>query len=148
MRRRVLILAMFAVLAAVAAVGLHGWRGPGATLAPRAAVDRGPRPAADLQLDGPMVEVLPLHKAVRRAARRFDGRVLDIVLAPATAQERGAGVQIVYRIRMLTSARDVLDIRMDALDGRFIEVRGADLGTARRTEKAAEKAATKKKEDD
>ena len=148
MRRRVLILAMIAALAAVATVGFRVWTGPGATMAPRGAVDRGPRPSADVELDGSMVEVLPLHKAVRRAARRFDGRVLDIALAPATPPERGAGVQIVYRIRMLTSARDVLDIRMDALDGRFVEVRGADLGSARRTEKAADKRATKKKDDD
>ena len=83
MRRRVLILAMFAVLAAVAAVGFHGWRGPGATLAPRAAVDRGPRPAADVQLDGPMVEVLPFEQAPQAYERMMSGQarfrvVLDI----------------------------------------------------------------------
>lgn len=76
---------------------------------------------------GPLDEVMPMHRAVRLALRRFDGKVLDIDLAP----QPGAASPLVYRIRILTRSRDVLDIRMDALTGRFLDVRGADLGAAR-----------------
>lgn len=77
---------------------------------------------------GWMAEVIPMHQAVRRAGQRFEGRVLDIALLPP-----GPGPSpLVYRIRLLTRAGDVLDIRMDALDGRFLELRGADLSGVRR----------------
>lgn len=82
--------------------------------------------------EAPTAEVLPMHKAVRLATRRFAARVLDIALEPAIPAEQAAGVDLVYRLRMVTHSRDVLDIRMDALSGRFIDVRGADLSAARR----------------
>lgn len=72
-----------------------------------------------------------MHLAVRRAAERFPGRVLDIAAVPPLPSERGSGIGAVYRLRMITSHRDVLDIRMDAADGRFLDVRGADLNAAR-----------------
>ena len=70
---------------------------------------------------------MPMHQAVWRALRRFDGKVLDIALVP----QRGPGSPLIYRIRILTRGSEVVDIRMDALTGRFLEVRGADLGAAR-----------------
>ena len=77
---------------------------------------------------GWMAEVIPMHRAVRRASQRFDGRVLDIALLPP-----GPGPSpLVYRLRLLTREGDVLDIRMDAFDGRFLELRGADLSGVRR----------------
>ena len=76
---------------------------------------------------GPLHDVLPMHRAVRLATRRFDGKVLNIALLP----QPGEDSPLIYRIRILTPSRDVLDIRMDALTGRFLEVRGADLGAAR-----------------
>ena len=83
-------------------------------------------------IGGGLRPVLPMHKAVRLAAVRFDGKALDITLVAPTPAEGRAGVQIVYRLRMLTRARDVLEIRMDAMDGRFLELRGADLSKVRR----------------
>lgn len=75
---------------------------------------------------------IPMHVAVLRAQERFAGRVLDIAAAPPTPSEQAAGIALVYRLRMVTPRHDVLDIRMDARSGRFVEVRGADLGAARR----------------
>ena len=92
--------------------------------------DSAPSPPPDFE-DAPpgwMAEVIPMHQAVRRVSRRFDGRVLDIALLPPSAN----GPALVYRIRLLTRAGDVLDIRMDALDGRVIELSGADLSGVRR----------------
>lgn len=79
------------------------------------------------RFSGPLDDVLPMHRAVRLATRRFDGKVLDIALLP----QPDGGSPLIYRIRILTRSRDVVDIRMDALTGRFLEVRGADLGAAR-----------------
>lgn len=82
--------------------------------------------------EGQMAEVLPLHQAVRLATRRFHGKPLDITLTAPRSDERAAGVVLVYQLRMLTRSRDVLDIRMDALTGDFLELRGADLSNVRR----------------
>lgn len=141
MRPRTLILAisvMLALAAGLLIVGVHGGgRGPVADRAAPNAANHRPAPSRpDIDLPPelaealvPMQDVLPMHKAVRAASRRFDGRVLDIALIAPRASD---AAPLVYHIRMLTSQRNVLDIRMDALTGRFIEVRGADLGTARR----------------
>lgn len=76
---------------------------------------------------GAMAHVLPMHQAVRLAAQRFHGKPLDITLVAPRPDEAAAGVLLVYRIRMLTRSSDVLDIRMDAVSGRFLELSGADL---------------------
>lgn len=86
-----------------------------------------------------MDDLLPRHKAVRRAQARFDGRVLAIDLVPARPAERAQGTNLIYRLRLLTPARAVLDIRMDAVSGRFVEVAGADLTAARQKPKPSRK---------
>ena len=86
-----------------------------------------------------MEDLLPRHKAVRRAQARFDGRVLAIDLVPARPAERAQGTNLIYRLRLLTPARAVLDIRMDAVSGRFVEVAGADLTAARQKPKPSRK---------
>ena len=84
-------------------------------------------PQEDDRLSGSLDEVMPMHRAARLAVRRFDGKVLDIALL----SQRDNNSPLIYRIRILMGRRDVVDIRMDALTGRFLEVRGADLGAAR-----------------
>lgn len=96
-----------------------------------------PRPVAPLLDDDdlPMDDVMPMHRAVRKALERFNGRVFEIVLTPPTPPERANGVQLVYQMRLLTADRDVIDIRVDAISGRFVEVRGSDIAAARRDPK-------------
>lgn len=128
--RRLSILAAILVLAAiVAGLALDGRDRPVIAHPPRMHRSA-PLPEG---FDAPMQDVLPMHRAVRLARGRFDGRVLDIGLYPASDAEAQSGVQLIYRLRMVTPARDVLDIRMDALTGRFVEISGADLGAARKT---------------
>lgn len=91
-----------------------------------------PGPWDDQLFRGRVDEVMPMHKAVRLVMRRFDGKVLDIALLPAPPPDVGRHL-LVYRIRILTDDRDVLDIRMDALTGRFLELRGEGITEARRT---------------
>ncbi|MDN3711129.1 hypothetical protein QWZ10_03585 [Paracoccus cavernae] len=41
-------------------------------------------------------------------------------------------MQLVHELRLLTPRRDVLAIRLDARNGRFLEVAGAGLAEARK----------------
>ena len=142
-RRLILLLAALTLLAALlvlaGALLLHrpGGHGgpPGAPAAsrplPRAAdAPRGPA-VTDL-LDQPMFAVLPAHQAVAAIARRFDGRLIGLSLVPPSPREAARGVQLVYAARLLSQHRDVVEIRLDARDGRLLSARGNNLGAARR----------------
>ena len=83
-------------------------------------------------LDLPVFDVLPMHRAVREVGQRFDGRVIGMTLLPPRGPEAERGVELVYGFRLLTRGRDVIEIRMDARTGRFLDVRGNDLASARR----------------
>lgn len=80
---------------------------------------------------GPTQPLLPLHQAVALAAGRFSARPIAVRLTPPEPGDP-ADVAVVYRIRLLTAARQVIDLRMDAVSGRIVELRGADLIAARR----------------
>lgn len=77
--------------------------------------------------------VLPLKQAVRIVAQRFRGRVIAARITTPTPPERARGVLLVHEIRLLTPARDVLLVRLDAQTGAFLEVAGSGLTAARRT---------------
>ena len=77
--------------------------------------------------------ILPLHRAAGIVAERFRGRLIAARLVPPRPDERARGVVLVHRLRLLTPARDVLEIRLDARSGAFLEVAGAGLTRARRT---------------
>lgn len=83
----------------------------------------------------PTFEVLPLKNALRRVAHRYDGRVLTVDLSAPNDNEEDLGVQLVYDIRLLGREGDVVRVRMDARDGRFLEVAGRDLERLRTTNK-------------
>lgn len=100
--------------------------------APRVTTPAPPLRIPDLPDTDAMAEILPMHQAVRLAAQRFHGKPLDIALIPARPAEAASGVLLVYRLRMLTGSRDVLDIRMDAVSGRVLELSGADLAGVHR----------------
>ncbi len=84
------------------------------------------------QIDDSRYRLIPLRKAVEIATSRFDGRVIAARLAPPTPHERDKGVAIVHELRLMTRNRDVLRIRLDAQNGKFLEVAGAGLSKARR----------------
>ena len=67
---------------------------------------------------------LPLHEAARLVGERYHGRLIAARLAPPTAHERGLGVELVEELRLLTPARNLLMIRLDARSGRFLEIAG------------------------
>ncbi|TRW92139.1 Cys/Met metabolism pyridoxal-phosphate-dependent enzyme [Paracoccus sp. M683] len=67
---------------------------------------------------------LPLHEAARLVAERYQGRLLAARLTPPTRHERDLGVELVTELRLLTPARNLLAIRLDARNGRFLDVAG------------------------
>ncbi|MBW7057497.1 hypothetical protein KY389_12465 [Paracoccus bogoriensis] len=87
-------------------------------------------PAADAWTDA--FRPMPLHEAAARAAARYDGRLIAARTLPPTPEERALGADLVYHFRLLTPGRMALDIRMDARDGRFLDVTGRGQMQARR----------------
>lgn len=75
---------------------------------------------------------LPLHQIARRVDARYEGRLLAAQMRPPRPPERDAGVQLVYELRLLTPQRNILNIRLDARTGRFLEVAGRGQLQARR----------------
>lgn len=74
-------------------------------------------PAADFR-------PLPLRQIVRKVTARYVGRPIAISMHPPLDGERDLGAQLVYQVRLLTPDRNLLDIRLDARDGRFLDVAG------------------------
>lgn len=87
-------------------------------------------PAADAWTDA--FRPMPLHEAAARVAARYDGRLIAARTLPPTPEERALGADLVYHFRLLTPGRMALDIRMDARDGRFLDVTGRGQMQARR----------------
>lgn len=84
------------------------------------------------RLDDNEYRLISLRHAIEIASARFDGRVIAARLTGPSPHERDRGVALVHELRMLTPARDVLRIRIDARSGAFLEVAGAGLTKARR----------------
>lgn len=80
----------------------------------------------------PGFRVIPLREAAHIAHQRFRGRLIAARLKPPTPQERARGTELVHELKLLTEARDVLRIRLDARTGAFLEVAGSGLTRARR----------------
>lgn len=92
-------------------------------------------PGTAEEFDGladPGFRVIPLREAAQIAHQRFRGRLIAARLQPPTAPERARGVELVHELKLLTDARDVLVIRLDARTGAFLEVAGSGLTQARR----------------
>lgn len=67
---------------------------------------------------------LPLHRIAASVSERYAGRLLAADTRPPRPDERDMGAELVYRIRLVTPQRNLLDIRIDARTGRFLSVSG------------------------
>lgn len=67
---------------------------------------------------------LPLHEVAKAVADRYDGRLVAADTHPPRPEERDLGAALVYEFRLLSPARQLLLIRVDARSGRFLEVAG------------------------
>ena len=67
---------------------------------------------------------LPLSEAAGLISERYHGRLLAASIALPLPHERKLGAELVEEFRLLTPARNLLVIRLDARTGRFLEVAG------------------------
>lgn len=74
----------------------------------------------------------PFHRMAEAVTARYDGRLVAAETRPPRPAERAAGVELVYEFRLLTTQRNILNIRVDARTGRFLEVAGRGQLEARR----------------
>lgn len=75
---------------------------------------------------------MPFHRLADRVTDRYQGRVVAAAVRPPAPRERALGAELVYEFRLLTPTRNMLNIRLDARDGRFLEVAGRGQLQARR----------------
>lgn len=67
---------------------------------------------------------LPLPQAVEIVQARYHGRLIGAKLSGPFPSERALGVALVEELRLLTPQGNVLNIRLDARTGRFLEIAG------------------------
>lgn len=75
---------------------------------------------------------LPFHELAAAVSERYEGRLLAANIRPPLPEERELGAELVYQFRLLTPQRNLLDIRVDARDGRFLSVTGRGQLAARK----------------
>lgn len=95
----------------IAALAVPGWQMHGAAPLPGLAAAQDFNP-------------LPFHELAERVAQRYRGRLVGAGIARPTPPERDLGAALVYEFRVVTPQRNLLRIRLDARDGRFLEVAG------------------------
>lgn len=74
-------------------------------------------------------EIVPLLDAIETARARYAGTIIEADVVPPRPEEFA---EIIYELRLLTEAGNVLRIRMDAVTGAFIDVEGRGLVEARK----------------
>lgn len=85
--------------------------------------------------DAPRIEQfrpLPFHEVAQKVSQRYTGRMIAAQIQPPTAQERALGAPLIYEFRLVTPQRNLLNIRVDARDARFLDVAGRGQLEARR----------------
>lgn len=92
-------------------------------------------PGLAQQADAPVLQTfrpMPFHELAALVGERYDGRMLAAQSRPPTEDERAMGVQLIYEFRLMTPQRNLLNIRLDARDGRFLSVAGRGQIAARK----------------
>ncbi|WBU57753.1 PepSY domain-containing protein [Paracoccus sediminicola] len=74
---------------------------------------------------------LPLHDVVTIIAARYEGRLLAARLDPPDPFEYALGTDLVHELTLISPQRNVIRIRLDAMTGRVLDVRGRGLIAAR-----------------
>jgi uncharacterized membrane protein YkoI len=82
--------------------------------------------SAPVLAQAPAIDIMT---AIETATERFEGRVIAADLGEGRDGEPDA----VYALRLLTESGDVIEIRIDAAEGRIIEVNGRGLVDARKS---------------
>jgi hypothetical protein len=83
-----------------------------------------PWPASHAMAVAQDITPLPFHDLAERVTDRYEGRLLAAGMSPPSPAEEQLGVRWVYAFRLMTDQRNLLNIRLDAETGRFLEVAG------------------------
>lgn len=67
---------------------------------------------------------LPFHEVAEMVAGRYAGRMVAAQTDAPRPPERALGAGLIYEFRLVTPQRNLLIIRVDAGNGRFLEVAG------------------------
>lgn len=100
--------------------------------APAPAQEAGPMVSPQAMIDIDQFQPIPLHEAAALVGDRYAGRLIGADTRPPRPDERALGAELVYRFRLVTPQRTLLDIRIDARSGRFLSVSGRGQLAARR----------------
>ncbi|RNF35599.1 PepSY domain-containing protein [Paracoccus methylarcula] len=87
---------------------------------PVAGQDIAPRSEAAISAFRP----LPLHEIAESVTNRYRGRIIAANIVPPHPFERRLEAQLIYEIRLITPQSNLLNIRLDARTGRFMEIAG------------------------
>lgn len=67
---------------------------------------------------------LPLHEIAEAVSTRYRGRIIAADIRPPLPAEREKGTELIYELRLITPQNNLLNIRLDARTGRFMEIAG------------------------
>lgn len=81
---------------------------------------------------------VPLHQIAAEVSNRYYGRIISAEILPPWPSERMAGTLLVYEIRLVSPGNNLLQIRFDARNGRFLETRGRGQISARKRASATD----------
>ena len=116
MKRHVLIIACLAAIAGALLLRPSGDLAPHQVAGPVTALS-GSASAQDFR-------PLPFHAMAKRVGQRYRGRLIGADITHPTPRERELGAALIYEFRIITPQQNLLKIRMDARDGRFLEIAG------------------------
>lgn len=75
---------------------------------------------------------LPFRELTKRVTARYEGRIIAAGTRSPHPKERDLGADLIYEFRLLTPKRHLLNIRLDARTGSFLEVAGRGQIAARK----------------
>lgn len=94
-----------------------------------------PAQEAPVNNAGQLIEAfrpLPFRELTKQVTERYAGRIIAAGIRPPDPKERDLGVELIYEFRLLTPDRNLLNIRLDARTGQFLEVAGRGQIAARK----------------
>lgn len=80
---------------------------------------------------GPEPKPLPLHEVVKIVGERFQGRLLGARIDRPEPYEFALGADSIHELVLLSPQGNIIRLRLDAVTGRVLDVRGRGLTAAR-----------------
>ncbi|MFD1795684.1 hypothetical protein FQV27_04095 [Paracoccus aurantiacus] len=75
--------------------------------------------------------LLPFHEVVKIVASRFEGRLLAVRIDQPRPFELALGSDLVQELTLLSPQGNIILLRIDAVSGKVLDVRGRGINAAR-----------------